>query len=75
MQVGENVLGKVKTAPTSIPVLFITFIMTYILWQQTNMLKYTSERSKKRHLFLVSVLKYKCKAGKVPVLFSEGQLL
>lgn len=52
-QVGENVLRKVQAAPTSVPVLFITFIVTYILWLQTSMLKYTSERPTKDTYFLL----------------------
>lgn len=55
MQVGENVLRKVKAAPTSIPALFITFTVTYILWLQTNMIKYISERpTKDTYLFFQS---------------------
>lgn len=52
MQVEENVLRKVKAAATSIPALFITFTVTYILWLQTNMIKYTSERPTKDIYFL-----------------------
>lgn len=59
MQVGENILREVQAAPTSIPVLFITFIMTHILWLQTDMLKYASEGPTNVTQFLVSVLKYR----------------
>lgn len=52
MQAGENVLRKVKAAAASIPVLFITFIVTYILWLQTNMLKETPERPTEDTYFL-----------------------
>lgn len=72
MQVGENVLWKVHAAPTSIPILFITFIMTHILWLHSHTLTYSSERPTNVTRFLVSVLKWERKAGKVTTFFQKG---
>lgn len=73
MQVGENVLWKVQAAPPSIPILFITFIMTHILWLHSHTLTYSSERPTNITQFLVSVLKWE-KAGKVTTFFQKGSL-
>lgn len=74
MQVAEHILKKAQAAATSIPVLFITSIVTHILWLQTNMLKYMPERLLTSHHFLFQSYNTGEKQEKFQLSFQKGSL-